>query len=574
MAADYTVMVGGEAGQGVQTIGLVLAKTFARAGWHVFADQDYESRIRGGHNFFRLRISDSKVRAISDANHILVALNAETVDLHAGDLADGGIIIVDTEKYPEFGDKRYALGVPFERIAQDEAGDTMMQSAVAMGSVLGLTNCPIDLLEDALREQFSSGGHQVTEGNVKAARVGYYRAMETQKGETRIHIPRSQAGGQMLINGNEALALGALAAGCKFVSGYPMTPATPMIEYMASKSTDLGVVAVQAEDEIAAINMAVGAAFAGVRAMTATSGGGFSLMVEALGLAGMTETPIVVVEAQRGGPSTGLPTRTEQSDLEFVIYASQGEFPRFVLAPGTVDEAFTIGARAFNLAERHQVPVILLSDQYLASSYATTDTFNLAQIEIDRGDLAENDDSGSAEYKRYQFTGTGISPRAFPGVSKALVVTTGDEHDEEGHITEDSEARTKMMLKRLIKFDAMRHDSYSPITYGPAEAEVTLVGWGSMLGALKEAVDLLARENVSANMVHFRQLWPFPGQEAIWMLTRAQKTVIVEQNATTQFARLLRAETGMDADDTILRFDGRPISPAYILRHLARQTRR
>ena len=565
METDYTIMVGGEAGQGVQTIGFILAKTFARSGWHVFADQDYESRIRGGHNFFRIRMSDNEVQAISEPVYILLALNAETVDLHQAEMVEDGIILADIENRDPKG---FQYHVPFERLAREHTGNKLAQTAVAMGSVLACTNCSLDILEQVLKEQFSSGGSELSEGNIKAARAGYSHTMELLKGRPPLQCSVSHSENRILVNGNEALALGALAAGCKFISAYPMTPASSIVEYMASKSAKFNLVMVQAEDEIAAINASLGASFAGVRSMTATSGGGFSLMVEALGLSGMTETPLVIMEAQRGGPSTGLPTRTEQSDLEFVVHASHGEFPRIVLAPGNVEQAFRIGAEAFNLAERYQVPVIVLTDQYLATSYVTADKFDLSKISIDRGDLAGGDGRGSGDYRRHAFTESGISPRAFPGLSEALIVTTGDEHDETGHITEDCEIRTRMMLKRSGKLDGIVDNGYPPTTYGPGEADVTLIGWGSMLGSMKEAVDLLDKQDVKANMIHFSQLWPFPRQEAVRLLSGERMTVVVEQNATAQFAHLLRAETGIEVNHNILRFDGRPISPSYIVQHL------
>ena len=564
MAMDYTIVIGGEAGQGVQTIGFVLAKTFARSGWHVFADQDYESRIRGGHNFFRIRISDNEVQAVSESAHVLLALNAETVELHQEEMVKDGIILADMESKDPKG---FLCQVPFEQLALEQTGNKMMQSAVAMGSVLACTSFSLGIIEQVLKEQFSSGGNEIVEGNIKAAHVGYSHTKNMLEGRVLLQCGVLDNASQIIISGNEALALGALAAGCKFVSAYPMTPASSIVEYMAGKSEQLDLVTVQAEDEISAINTCLGASFAGVRAMTATSGGGFSLMVEALGLAGVTETPLVIIEAQRGGPSTGLPTRTEQSDLEFVIHASQGEFPRIVLGPGNVQEAFDLGVEAFNLAEKYQVPVIVLTDQYLATSYFTTLRFEPSKVLIDRG-ILWGGDTDSGDYMRHRFTDSGISSRAFPGMSEALVLTTGDEHDESGHITEDSQIRTNMMLKRLKKLDGFITHGFSPTTYGSDKAEITLVGWGSSLGAMREAVDLLVKKGIVARMIHFSQLWPFPCKEAVRMLSKANMIVVVEQNATAQFAHLLRAETGIEANRTILRFDGRPISPSYIVQHI------
>ncbi len=377
---------------------------------------------------------------------------------------------------------------------------------------------------------------------------------------------------RMLLNGNEAVALGAMAAGCKFVSAYPMTPSTTIMEYMAGKADELGIVVVQPEDEISAINMIIGAAYAGVRSMTATSGGGFCLMVEGLGLAGMTETPIVVVDGQRAGPAIGLPTRTEQGDLLFAIRAAHGDFPRVVLAPANVEDAFWLTVKAFNLADEYQVPVIILTDQYLASSYATVDKFDLSGVQIKRGQLLSEEDPSKLEhYKRYEITASGISPRAFPLQSTALVVADSDEHNEDGHLIEDAETRTAMMLKRQRKLEGLKKEISGPRTHGPPQADLTLIGWGSTLGALREAVDTAARHGLSVNLVHFAEIWPFPTEAANLALQGAGRTFAVEGNATAQFAQLLRAETGHQVSGAILKFDGRPLTPAYILRQLRKE---
>jgi 2-oxoglutarate ferredoxin oxidoreductase subunit alpha len=345
------------------------------------------------------------------------------------------------------------------------------------------------------------------------------------------------------------------------------------MEYMASKGQELGVVVLQAEDEISAMNMVVGAAFAGVRAMAATSGGGFCLMVEALGLAGMTETPVVVVEAQRPGPATGLPTRYEQGDLEFVLHAAQGEFPRAILAPATAAEAFYLAAHAFNLAERYQTPVIILSDHYLANSYTTVEPFDLNQVKVDRGALIPLGIDPLPDYRRHRLTPDGISPRAIPSHPGALVVTTGDEHDEEGHITEDAEMRTRMVLKRLGKLEGMRREALPPQVCGASRPQVTLLGWGSTYGPLREAVDLLDAEGVAARLVHLSQPWPLPTGLAE-VLDGGERLVVVEQNATGQMAHLLQADTGLAARGHIRRFDGRPMSPAFIAARLKEEVAR
>ena len=565
MATSFNIMVGGEAGQGVQSVGFVLAKSFSRAGWHVFADQDYESRIRGGHNFFRIRVSDEKVQAISGPVHVLVALNAETVDLHQSELDAAGMIILDPEKVEGNSIPPNTIQVPFDRIATEQGGDKLFASAVAAGSALALSNCPLEQLERVLVDQFGSSGDTVIEGNKVAARSGYELVRKSVPDSPIITVPIGQDLSYMLLHGNEALALGALAAGCKFVSGYPMTPATSIIEFFGNKSADYGLVVIQAEDEIAAVNMAIGASFAGIRAMTATSGGGFALMVEAMSLAGATETPLVVMEAQRAGPSTGLPTRTDQGDLDFVVHCGHGEFPRAVLAPGDVEEAFLMGAHAFNIADKYQVPVVLLTDQYLASSYVTALRFDVSKVSIDRGDIFVGSPN---EYRRHRITDSGISPRAFPGGSEALVFTCGDEHDESGHIIEDAETRNQMVIKRMKKQSSLQLDVILPRSYGSSNADVTLVGWGSTLGPMMESVDVMRQQGLEANMLHFGQVWPFPTEVATGLLVGASRIAVVENNSMGQFARLLKRETGISAHEQVLRFDGRPFSVEFILDQL------
>lgn len=570
MGVDTSLMVGGEAGQGVQAAGFIIAKALARHGFSVFADQDYESRVRGGHNFFRVRAADSEVRAISETQDILVALDRQSIDLHRAEVRAGGAVIFDRDAVGEPYRGNGLLGLPLERAALEAAGNRRSANIVAVGAAMALLGYDVAALQSVVLEYF--GGGNAGQGNAAAAARGHELARAASVPGPG---PQVRAGGgarRMLLNGNEAVALGALAAGCRFVSAYPMTPSTTIMEYMAEKGADLGVLVVQPEDEIAAVNMVVGAAYAGVRAMTATSGGGFCLMVEGLGLAGMTETPVVIVDGQRAGPAIGLPTRTEQGDLLFALHASHGDFPRVVLAPADVEDAFWLTVKAFNLAERYQLPAVVLTDQYLASSYATAEKFDLAAVEIRRGELlGGTDPSQPARYRRYEITPSGVSPRAFPGLSTALVVADSDEHDEEGHLIEDAATRTAMMAKRQRKLEGLAGEMSGPRTHGPAGADITLIGWGSTLGALTEAVDMAGRDGLSVNLVHFSEIWPFPAEAANRALEGARRTFTAESNATGQFASLLRAETGHRVSGSILRFDGRPFTPAAIVGQLRKE---
>ena len=555
-------MVGGEAGQGVQSVGFILAKAFARGGYHVFADQDYESRIRGGHNFFRVRAKDSKVEAIAEPVDILLALNKESIDLHRNELDTGGVVIFDGEKVKDIGGNSHLFGVPLEMLAEERAKNKLMANTVAVGASVGLVEYDFEILSQVLREHFGAG--EIGEGNVRAARAGYEYVRENFEGDFSYRLNSISEVKRTLLTGNESIALGAIAAGCKFMAAYPMTPTTSIMEYMAAKAKDFGLVVVQPEDEIAAIGMVIGASYAGVRSMTATSGGGFCLMVECLGLAGMTETPIVVVEGQRPGPAIGLPTRTEQGDLEFILHAAHGEFPRAVLAPATIEDCFWLTVKAFNLAEKYQLPVILLTDQHLASSYSTLDRFDLSRVTIDRGVLFELDETSKLEYKRHKITKSGISPRAFPGEEGVLVVTDSDEHGEDGHLIEDAQTRTQMMQKRLRKLFSLKQELTAPQLYGAKKAETTLIGWGSTYGAIREAVDILRKEDVSVNSLHLNQLWPFPAERVADALDNSRQSYVIENNATGQLANLIQRETGRKVSGRILKCDGRPFTPAYI----------
>ena len=444
-----------------------------------------------------------------------------------------------------------------------------MANTAALGAAAGVVGYAYERLADVIRKNFKRKGDEIVAANLRVARGAYLYAEERYAAGFDWKLRQVAGAPQRLVMaGNQAFALGALAGGCRFMSAYPMTPATSIIEWMAKHEHDFGVVTKHAEDEIAAINMAIGANFVGARAMTATSGGGFALMAEALGLAGMNEVPLVVVNAQRGGPSTGLPTRTEQSDLLFVLTASQGEFPRLVLAPGTIEECFEAGWRSFNLAERYQTPVIVLTDQLLAASLRTVDVdaIEFDRVEIDRGKLLSSEelDGLAGEYKRHLFVEDGISPRAVPGHPNAVYATASDEHDEFGHISEDQDTRIKMMQKRMKKLETARQDIEPPTRYGPEQATIVLAGWGSTYGVLREVVDRLDGE---ARLVHFRDLWPFPAEAAAEAL-QGGRLVVVENNYTAQFKRLLQGETCIGVDQVISRYDGRPFSPEDVLASL------
>ncbi len=569
MPKQVNFMIGGEAGQGVQSVGFLLARIFARGGHYVFADQDYESRVRGGHNFYRVRVSETPIETFSSKVDILVALNQESIELHRGELSENGTVICDSSiAAPSIGTRTFSI--PLEEIAVRTTGSKLMGNTVALGAALGLVGDEITIAEKVLHEYF---GGEVGEQNARAVRAGFEYARGSVSGRIPFTTSLPDRGSRMLLNGNEAIAVGALASGCRFMAAYPMTPVTPIMEYLAAKSKETGVVVFQPEDEIAAINVVIGAAYAGARAMTATSGGGFCLMVEGLSLAGMTETPVVVVLGQRPGPAIGLPTRTEQGELWFAIHAGHGEFPRAVLAPGNADEAFWLTIHAFNLAERYQIPVILMTDHVLATSYFTVNKFDLSRVTIDRGDLfSSKDDSEVAAYRRHKVTASGVSPRAFPLQSEGILVCTdSDEHDEAGHLIEDAETRVAMVRKRMRKFDGLKRDILQPVRYGLESSETLLIGWGSTMGAICEAVDIMLAQGTSVSALHLRQVWPFPVETVAAAIKKSRRVFVVENNATGQLARLIRAETGEGVSGRILRYDGRPFSPSDIVSALARE---
>lgn len=566
---DFKILVAGEAGQGVQTVGIILARAFTRLGCHVFADQDYESRIRGGHNFFRIRVKDSQALAISEPLDILIALNRESLALHCSELTKGGIAISDEFRDPDLSRQYNIIPIPLNSLAAQKAGNTTASNSVATGAAMGLTGFDLNILSSVMQEHFSP---DLAESNIKAAKAGYEYVMQHSLDSLKTDLTTVMKSERMLINGNEAVAMGALAAGCKFLAAYPMTPSTSIIEFMAAHEMDFDTVVMQPEDEIAAVHMAIGAAYAGVRSMTVTSGGGFSLMAEGIGLSGMTETPLVVVLGQRPGPAIGLPTRTEQGDLQSAIHVSHGEFPRAIFAPSTPESAFRLTIKAFNTAEKYQVPVIIITDHYLATSYFTINKLDSSAISIDRGLPLRDEEMGKlSEYKRHRITGSGISPRAFPMLSQALVVTDSDEHDEEGHLIEDAKTRIKMTDKRIKKTAAIRKDIAFPLIYGPRSANITLIGWGSTFGPIYEASSLLRKQGVNINLLHFTEIWPFPTRGVSTLLSNAEKIFVAENNATGQFSDLLSAKTGAKIQSTILKYDGRPFTPEYIINQLSRE---
>lgn len=565
-----TWKIGGEAGYGIMTTGFIFSKSFSRVGFYVFDTNEFPSLIRGGHNTYTVRIENEPIFSHIKSVDILVALNKETVDLHKNEISPNGSIIYDGESFKI--DERSVrkdiklYSVPLIRLAQESGGERVMQNNVALGASVALTGIGIDTLLDVIKDVFKRKGKRVVELNVKSAKAGYNYVIKNYRirSNHRIKKPRNVVK-RMLITGNEAVALAAVKAGCKFYAAYPMTPASSILHYMALRERDYHISVVQPEDEIATIHMAIGASFAGVRSMIATSGGGFSLMVEALGLAGMTETPLVIVVSQRPGPATGLATHTEQSDLKFILNASNGEFPRIVVAPGDVEECFYESFNAFNLAEKYQLPVIIVIDKYLSESHRTVDKFNDAKLKIDRGlMLTDAELKKIKDYKRYEITPNGVSPKSIPSQYGGIFKACTDEHDEYGRLNEDINVRTRQMDKRFRKLKAAEKDIKQPELYGPNNADITLIGWGSTKGPIKEAMKLFAKKGLKVNYLQILYLNPFPTRRVKEILDNAKKTMIIENNKTGQLASLIKEHTGKDVDYKFLKYDGRPFAPEDI----------
>lgn len=565
----YNIKIGGEAGQGLVSIGNILLRAVTQEGWYLFAHQDYESRIRGGHNFFQIRLADQPVASWEKEIDVLVALDETTITLGQGELRPGGVVIYDPDVLGDVAktlvNQPNYISLPFVKITEELGQLRIMANAVAAGAIWALLCEDLTVLHETLRFMFSNRGEEVVKGNQRVAQAGFDKVRKIV-GERAKPSKPNHPGTRLLMKGNDALPLGALAAGLKFMSAYPMTPATGVTEFIAHHGREAGVLMEQVEDEISAINMAIGASYTGVRAMTATSGGGFALMTEALGLAGSAEIPIVVVNAQRPGPSTGLPTRTEQGDLTYAVAMSFGDFPRAVLAPGDVEEAFYLMSDAFNLADEYQMPVVVLSDQHLADSYTTVSPFDLGKVEIKRGKVASGQQAGP-DYLRYKFTEDGISPRLYPGFGDGVVVSAGDEHDEAGHLIEDGEARQKMMEKRMAKQKLVEAKALEPVFCGAEEPDAMLIGFGSTKGAIAEAVQILNKGGCKVQGVHLPQVFPLPKSlEAI--LQRPGRKFIVEGNFSGQLEALIASRFAIKPTGSIRRYDGRPINAEYILTKL------
>lgn len=545
----YNILLGGAAGQGVDTTGNILEKLLKQAGYQVFSMKDVMSRVRGGHNFTLIRFGPEKIDSHSYNLDGIVAFNKETIELHKDKLKSNGFILCDSSFAVE--------GPNMTKIAMNEMAKTIgnpkLVGSIAIGAILKIFGESLQHIAAVYQHAIKS---EYLDQNIEAVKKGFDSVIKQHEHKASIYAK------WMILSGNQAIGLGAIAAGLKFYSAYPMSPSTSIMEYLAGKMTEAGIVVEQAEDEIAAINMAIGASFAGAKAMTGTSGGGFSLMVEALGLSGIAEIPLVVANIQRPGPATGLPTRTEQSDLSFMVSASHGEFPRMIIAVKNHEDAFYQTIRAFNMAEKYQIPVMILSDQYLADSSAVVELFDANKIKL----YQATEPLFEGEYLRYKLTEDGISPRLIPGTNRGFVAADSDEHDEHGKIIECADMRIKQMDKRFFKLKKLELELQEPEFVGADNYDALLIGWGSTYGPIKEAIQLLNETSGKKfAALLFGDVYPLPTKLLKEKVKQAKDVINVEQNATGQLARLIRETTSIACTASILKYDGRQISGEEIV---------
>ncbi len=548
-------LIGGEAGFGVREAGLIFAKTCVHAGFNIFGYAEYPSLIRGGHNTYQVSVDD-EVFCQSKNFNVVVALNKETIDKHVNELSRGGAIIYDSGAMSKDVEKAGALfyPIPLRQLVTETGGKDIVRNTVAIGASCAIIGLDFSFIRDSLAEEFKSKGAEIVEMNVKAAKSGYDYMKKNFKGEFGFTLMPKKKEEKIVLTGNDAIGIGAVKAGCNFYAGYPMTPVTSIMQFFAAHAKDYEIVFRNSSDEIEAINMAIGASYAGAKSMTASSGGGYALMVEAIGMSAMAEIPVVIVEGTRTGPSTGLPTWTEQGDLRFVLHSSHGEFPRIVVAPGDVDECYYKTIETFNLAYKYQVPAVILTDRQLGESHMSTDKFK-TDMKNDKFVMDESDVKEG--YKRFAFTDSGLSPRSVPGQKNGLYVANSYEHDETGIYAEDAENTKKMKDKRMKKSELIANEIPNPVLHGDKNADITIVAWGSTKLPALQAVKMLKEQKINANVLQIVYMEPFKSEAVEKMLSGAKKLLIVENNQTAQLAGLIREKTGIGIKEKLLKYDGR-----------------
>ena len=561
---NLTWKIAGEAGFGIKSAGMMFGKIFMRAGYEIFDFTEYPSLIRGGHNTYQLVVDIKPVNSVFKKVDILVALNQNTIKYNLVDMNKDGAFIYDSDKVKVSSailsnNNIQGIAIPLTTIAK-EAGGELMRNVVALGTTMYLVGQPLTIANKIVRETFSKKGKKIVDNNIKALKAGYDFVKANMEDEFMCKLPSLKAKDNILITANESLALGAVAGGLGFYAAYPMTPSSSILHYLAKIAAKTGLVVKHAEDEISVANMALGASHMGARSMVATSGGGFALMTETLGLVGLTETPLVMINVQRGGPATGLPTWTEQADLQFMLHAAQGDFPRIVMAPGDAGEAFEMGHQALNWADMYQLPVLILSDKLIGEGNTTVPRFNSKNVKINRGKiLTQAQLNKIKEYGRYKVTQDGISPRALPGMKGGLFIANSDEHDAYGFSNEDSQNRIDQVDKRYRKLDEFRKIMPKPLIYGNPKAKKTVVFWGSNKGVVLDSyVALPDKIKSKIRIMQYQYLWPFDGEFTKQILNSSKDILLIENNPNGQLANLIAQETGIMIKNKLLKYDGRP----------------
>jgi 2-oxoglutarate ferredoxin oxidoreductase subunit alpha len=557
----YSIKVGGQAGQGIKSAGQILAKVATRSGYNISTYTEFPSIIRGGHNVTQVVIGEAEVTSPIRKCDLLLALNQDTIDRHKDELTDKGTIIFNSEGRIDTSKVKKAVNlspIPLTKFASEVGSNELLENTVIVGAALAMVGGDLSILTDLLKAEYGSKGDDVVEANKKAASLGFnYAKSEYSKNIKKVLFKKGNPEKKMMLNGCEAVGLGAIAGGLQFAAIYPMSPITNILHVLAKYQERFGFVYKQPEDEISAVNMAIGAAYAGARSLTTTSGGGFCLMSEGYGLAGITETPIVIVDGMRPGPATGLPTWSGQGDLQFLLHAHQGEFPRIVLAAGDIKESFDLTMKALNLAEKYQTPVVVLIDKNICDGDQSYPLFDISKFALDRGKLTHEK---KENYKRYEYTDDGISVRSIPGFGNYFIANS-DEHDEEGFSTDESDIAIAQQKKRMRKLGICeKEDMEKPVLYGPENADATVVSWGSNKASILTAIANFP----NVNFLHITWMNPFPADEVKRILSKAKYLIDVECNFTGQLAGLITEKTGIMILDKYLKYDGRPFFPEEI----------
>jgi 2-oxoglutarate ferredoxin oxidoreductase subunit alpha len=550
---DVSIVICGEAGQGIQTVESILVQAIKMGGYHVFSSKEYMSRVRGGENSTEIRVSSKRLNSYVERIDILLALSQGAIE-HLHQRITLETLILGDEKSLKSVSEYDTIEIPLFKSAE-ELGGPIFSNVIAAGVISRILNISPEIFNEIITRMFSRKGEKIVEKDLEAGKKGHEIGEQLIKsGKIKIQLEKDpQIKDELLLSGTEAVGMGCLAGGCNFMSSYPMTPSTPLQMFMAQNGVEFDLIFEQAEDEIAAINMSIGAFYAGARSMIATSGSGFALMEEAIGLSGMIETPVVIYVGQRPGPAVGLPTRTSQEDLNLTLYSGPGEFARIIFAPGKFEDAFKLSQLAFNLADKYQIPVFILSDQYFAECFYNIPSLDLSDVKIENH-IVKTDEN----YKRYHLTTDGVSPRGIPGFGKGVVVVDSDEHDEEGHITEDLGLRAKMVEKRFTKkMEKIREEIIPAELVGNKDYEILVLGWGSTYGTIREVVYHLNSDKIA--FLHFKQVYPL-STDTLNYLKKARKTIIFENNVSSQFGNLIKLELGFDVDETVLKYDGMPFS--------------